>query len=53
MGGTVPFDDLVEDPVGLGFDRGYREYESREGIDWVWEHRPDDLALLGLDREDD
>jgi type II restriction enzyme len=23
-------------------------YEAAEGIDWVWEHRIDDLAKLGL-----
>ncbi|MCA9970865.1 MAG: XamI family restriction endonuclease [Anaerolineales bacterium] len=30
------------------FDTGYLGYEAAEGIDWVWEHRIDDLALLGL-----
>ena len=30
------------------FDSGYLGYEAAEGIDWVWEHRMDDLALLGL-----
>ena len=30
------------------FDGGYLGYEAAEGIDWVWEHRPDDLLLLGL-----
>ena len=30
------------------FDSGYLGYEAAEGIDWVWEHRPDDLAELGL-----
>ena len=30
------------------FDGGYLGYEAMEGIDWVWEHRIDDLALLGL-----
>lgn len=30
------------------FDTGYLGYEAAEGIDWVWEHRPDDLAKLGL-----
>src|SRR5438132_12293950 len=29
------------------FDRGYLGYEAAEGIDWVWGHRIDDLALLG------
>lgn len=26
------------------FDSGYLGYEAAEGIDWVWEHRIDDLA---------
>lgn len=30
------------------FDSGYLGYEAAEGIDWVWEHRIDDLAQLGL-----
>lgn len=30
------------------FDTGYLGYEAAEGIDWVWEHRIDDLAVLGL-----
>ncbi|MCK6519035.1 XamI family restriction endonuclease [Myxococcota bacterium] len=30
------------------FDSGYLGYEAAEGIDWVWEHRMDDLAELGL-----
>lgn len=30
------------------FDTGYLGYEAAEGIDWVWEHRPDDFAKLGL-----
>ncbi len=30
------------------FDSGYLGYEAAEGIDWVWEHRIDDLAHLGL-----
>lgn len=30
------------------FDGGYLGYEAVEGLDWVWEHRIDDLALLGL-----
>lgn len=30
------------------FDCGYLGYEAAEGIDWVWEHRIDDLALFGL-----
>lgn len=30
------------------FDAGYLGYEASERIDWVWEHRIDDLAKLGL-----
>ena len=30
------------------FDGSYLGYEAAEGIDWVWEHRIDDLAELGL-----
>ncbi|MBP7051624.1 MAG: XamI family restriction endonuclease [Phycisphaerae bacterium] len=30
------------------FDSGYLGYEAAEGIDWVWEHRMDDLKGLGL-----
>ena len=30
------------------FDTGYLGYEAAEGIDWVWEHRPDDLRECGL-----
>jgi len=30
------------------FDSGYLGYEAAEGIDWVWEHRMDDLKRLGL-----
>ncbi|MGA3055185.1 MAG: XamI family restriction endonuclease [Candidatus Korobacteraceae bacterium] len=30
------------------FDSGYLGYEAAEGIDWVWEHRMDDLSKLGL-----
>lgn len=30
------------------FDAGYLGYEAHEGIDWVWEHRLDDLAAFGL-----
>lgn len=30
------------------FDTGYLGYEAAEGIDWVWEHRVEDLAELGL-----
>lgn len=29
------------------FDSGYLGYEAAEGIDWVWEHRIDDLLELG------
>lgn len=30
------------------FDGGYLGYEAAEGIDWVWEHRIDDLLQLGI-----
>lgn len=30
------------------FDAAYLGYEAAEGIDWVWEHRIDDLAQLGI-----
>lgn len=30
------------------FDSGYLGYEAAEGIDWVWEHRIDDLAKFGF-----
>src|SRR5260370_12288524 len=30
------------------FDSGYLGYEAAEGIDWVWEHRIDDLAEFGV-----
>lgn len=30
------------------FDSGYLGYEAAEGIDWVWEHRIDDLVKFGI-----
>lgn len=30
------------------FDEGYLGYEAAEGIDWVWEHRIDDLEGAGV-----
>jgi type II restriction enzyme len=30
------------------FESGYLGYEAAEGIDWVWEHRIDDLAQFGI-----
>ena len=30
------------------FDAPYLGYEAAEGIDWVWEHRIDDLAEFGV-----
>ena len=30
------------------FDCGYLGYEAAEGIDWVWEHRIDDLTEFDL-----
>lgn len=30
------------------FDSGYLGYEAAEGIDWVWEHKINDLSKFGL-----
>lgn len=30
------------------FDYGYLEYEAAEGIDWIWEHRAEEILKLGL-----
>jgi hypothetical protein len=30
------------------FNAGYLGYEAADGIDWIWEHRIDDMAQLGL-----
>lgn len=30
------------------FDSGYLGYEAAEGIDWVWEHRIEDMSKLGI-----
>lgn len=30
------------------FDSGYLGYEAAEGIDWVWEHRIEDLSLFRI-----
>jgi hypothetical protein len=30
------------------FDGGYLGYEATEGMDWIWEHRIDDLLKLGI-----
>lgn len=30
------------------FDTGYLGYEAAEGIDWVWEHRIEDLGEFGI-----
>jgi succinate dehydrogenase flavin-adding protein (antitoxin of CptAB toxin-antitoxin module) len=30
------------------FDSGYLDYEAAERIDWVWEHRMEELAEFGL-----
>ena len=30
------------------FGSDYLGYEAAEGIDWVWEHRIEDLLKLGL-----
>lgn len=34
--------------LGGYFDSGYLGYEAAEGIDWIWEHRLDDLLEFGL-----
>ena len=44
FGQNVPFILML----GGYFDSGYLGYEAAEGIDWVWEHRLDDLAEFGL-----
>jgi hypothetical protein len=30
------------------FDSGYLGYEAAEGLDWVWEHRIEDLREMGI-----
>ena len=30
------------------FDQGYLGYEAAEGIDWIWEHRIEDIKKLGI-----
>jgi hypothetical protein len=30
------------------FDAAYLGYEAAEGIDWIWEHRMEDLDQLGF-----
>ena len=30
------------------FDTGYLGYEAAEGLDWIWEHRIDDMLQLGI-----
>jgi hypothetical protein len=30
------------------FDTGYLGYEAAEGLDWIWEHRIDDMFQLGI-----
>lgn len=30
------------------FDAGYLGYEAAEGLDWIWEHRIEDLKKLGI-----
>lgn len=32
------------------FDGGYLGYEAMEGIDWIWEHRIEDMDKLGLSK---
>ncbi|MFS1464498.1 XamI family restriction endonuclease [Vibrio lentus] len=43
-GGKITFDLFL---CGY-FDSGYLGYEAAEGIDWVWEHRIDDLEGFGF-----
>lgn len=44
FGSTVPFVLFL---CGY-FGSDYLGYEAAEGLDWVWEHRIDDLSKLGL-----
>ncbi|MGX8697634.1 MAG: XamI family restriction endonuclease, partial [Prevotella sp.] len=30
------------------FDQGYLGYEAADGIDWIWEHRIEDIEKLGI-----
>jgi len=30
------------------FDTGYLGYEAAEGLDWIWEHRIEDMLQLGI-----
>jgi len=30
------------------FDTGYLGYEAAEGIDWIWEHRIEDMEQFGI-----
>ena len=30
------------------FNAGYLGYEAADGMDWIWEHRIDDMKKLGL-----
>ncbi len=30
------------------FDTGYLGYEAAEGLDWIWEHRIEDMIQLGI-----
>lgn len=30
------------------FDAGYLGYEAAEGIDWIWEHRIEDMQQFGV-----
>jgi hypothetical protein len=30
------------------FDAAYLGYEAAEGIDWIWEHRIEDINQLGI-----
>ena len=43
--GYVTQDRMGENPEIF---RGYLGYEAAEGIDWIWEHRIEDMEHLGL-----
>jgi len=38
--------DFYNDFLCGYFEPGYLGYEASEGIDWIWEHRINDLATL-------
>lgn len=44
LGSDVPYTLLL----GGYFDIGYLRYEAEKGIDFIWEHRIEDLEILGV-----